>query len=213
MNITVFGATGVIGQLVVRELLDRGHHITAYLRNPAKIPPEWGERVAVIIGAITDADLVNKAVEGADAVVSALGPSLDRSARGLPLVKGTALIVRLVSRHGVTRYVGHGTPSIHDIRDHVGLRVRAIGLIARTIFPRAYKEMLGMGRIVTGSDLDWTIVRFSAPTNGPRTGRVRAGYFGRDRIGLRVTRADIAAFTAAQVSDGSYSRSAPAISN
>ena len=61
--------------------------------------------------------------------------------------------------------------------------------------------------------MDWTIVRFTAPNNKPKTGKLRVGFYGRDRIGFPVTRGDIAAFTAAQVDDDSYLDSAPAISN
>ena len=42
MNVTVFGATGAIGSLTVTELLDRGHTVTAYARNPAKVPSHLG---------------------------------------------------------------------------------------------------------------------------------------------------------------------------
>ena len=42
MNVTVFGTTGAIGSLTVDELLANGHTVTAYARNPNKIPPEWG---------------------------------------------------------------------------------------------------------------------------------------------------------------------------
>ncbi|WP_346535416.1 NAD(P)H-binding protein [Micromonospora sp. DPT] len=48
-------------------------------------------------------------------------------------------------------------------------------------------------------DLDWTIVRFTAPRNGPARGVKRCGFYGTDKIGYNVTRADIAAFTAAQL--------------
>jgi len=78
MNVTVFGATGAIGSLTVNELLANGHTVTAYARNPNKIPPAWGNRISVIIGELSDADAIDRALAGADAAVSALGPSLDR---------------------------------------------------------------------------------------------------------------------------------------
>jgi len=56
-------------------------------------------------------------------------------------------------------------------------------------------------------------VRFTAPNDKPRTGKLRAGFYGRDRIGFAVSRPDIAAFTAAQVRDSTYIKAAPAISN
>jgi hypothetical protein len=73
--------------------------------------------------------------------------------------------------------------------------------------------MVGISQIVMSSSLDWTIVRFLAPKDGPAHGRLRQGFYGSDRLGFAVTRADIAAFTAAQVDDTRYLGSAPAISN
>jgi putative NADH-flavin reductase len=213
MNVTVFGATGAIGRQVVDQLTSRGHAVTAYVRNPRKVPTTWGEDVAVVVGEITDAAAIDRAVAGADAVVSALGPSLSRKATGLPLVEGTQLIVAAMQQHGVRRYVGHGTPSVLDPRERPTWQTRLTTFMARTFLRRAYDELLGMSRAVMTSGLDWTIVRFLAPKDGPARGQVRQGFFGSDRLGFAVTRADIAAFTAAQVDDPRYIGAAPAISN
>jgi uncharacterized protein YbjT (DUF2867 family) len=93
MNVTVFGATGAIGQLVVAELLAARHTVTGYVRNPAKAPATWPPHLRLIVGEITNAAAIDDAVAGADAVISALGPSMDRKASGLPLVEGTRHIV------------------------------------------------------------------------------------------------------------------------
>src|SRR5690606_37672252 len=93
MNVTVFGATGAIGRLTVAELQDRGHTVTAYVRNPNKIPDTWGDDVRVVVGEMSDAAAIDAAVQGANAVVSALGPSMDRKATGTPLVAGTRHIL------------------------------------------------------------------------------------------------------------------------
>lgn len=117
MNVAVFGATGAIGSQVVDELRSRGHAVTAYVRNPAKVPAAWGKDVAVVAGEITDAAAIDRAVDDADAVISALGPTLSRTATGLPLVEGTRHIVAAMHRHGVHRYVGNATPSVLDPRE------------------------------------------------------------------------------------------------
>jgi nucleoside-diphosphate-sugar epimerase len=156
---------------------------------------------------------MNVTVSGADAVVSALGPSTGRRATGLPLVDGTRHILGAMRRHGVARYIGHATPSVLDPRETPTPVTRLISLMPRTLMPRAYDEIRGMTDPVKASDLDWTIVRFIRPTNGPRRGRVRAGFFGTDRPRFSIARADIAAFTAAQVDDDTYLRRAPAISS
>lgn len=120
-----------------------------------------------MIGEMSDSGAIDTAVAGAGAVVSALGPSLDRKATGTPLVAGTGHIVAAMQRHGVRRYIG----------------------------------------------LDWTIIRFIAPKNTAKQPKVRVGFFGTDKLGFAVSRADIAAFTAGQVDDSTYLRRAPAISN
>lgn len=214
MNVTVFGATGAIGSLTVDELLAAGHTVTAYARNPAKVPARWAAgNVRVVIGEMSDAAAIDTAVAGADAVVSALGPSMDRKATGLPLVAGTRHILESMKRHGVSRFIGHGTPSVLDPREKPTMQTRVPTFMARTFLSRAYKELLGMAGLIMQSGLDWTIVRFAAPKNTPKTGKLRVGFYGSDKLGMAVSRADIAAFTAAQVSDARYLRAAPAISN
>lgn len=213
MNVTVFGATGAIGSLTIAELLDRGHTVTAYARNEAKVPAVWGDQVRVVIGQMSDADAIDSAVAGADAVVSALGPSLDRKATGLPLVEGTRHILEAMKRHGVTRYIAHATPAILDPQEKPTLATRLIGFMPRTFMRRAYDEIAGMTDPVKASDLNWTIVRFIAPKDTPKQGNLRVGFFGTDKLGFAVSRADIAAFTAAQVDEDTYIRRAPAISN
>ena len=213
MNVTVFGATGGVGSQVVDQPRSRGHQVTAYVRNPNKVPASWGDAVTVVVGELSDAAAIDRAVQGADAVVSALGPSLDRKATGLPLVEGTRKIVTAMQRHGVRRYVGNGTPSVLDPRERPTWRTRLSTFMAKTFLRRAYDELVGMSEIVMTSGLDWTIVRFLAPKDGPATGRLRQGFYGSDKLGFNVTRADIAAFTVTQVDDDRYIGAAPAISN
>lgn len=70
-----------------------------------------------------------------------------------------------------------------------------------------------MSAAVTGSDLDWTLVRFLSPQDGDAKGTVRHGFFGTNRIGWAITRADVARFLGDQLEDPRYLRAAPAISN
>jgi hypothetical protein len=84
--------------------------------------------------------------------------------------------------------------------------------MGRTFLKRAYRELLEMSELVTASSLDWTIARFTQPKDGERTGTVRAGFLGQDKIGAAITRADIAGFLLTQTADTRFHRAAPAIS-
>jgi putative NADH-flavin reductase len=212
MNLTVFGATGGIGHEVVTQALDAGHHLTAYIRNPAKLTATH-PNLTVITGELTDRDAVQRAVHGAAAVISALGPSLDRKATGMPLVEGTRTIVDAMRTEGIERYIGMATPSLRDPRDTGSLLGRLVPFMGRTFLSRAYRELLEMSQLVTDSGLDWTMARFTRPTDGARTGTIRAGYLGRDKIRASITRADIATFLLDQTTDSHFHRAAAAISN
>ena len=37
-NVILIGATGFVGLAVLNELVERGHHVTAVVRNAAKLP-------------------------------------------------------------------------------------------------------------------------------------------------------------------------------
>jgi alkanesulfonate monooxygenase SsuD/methylene tetrahydromethanopterin reductase-like flavin-dependent oxidoreductase (luciferase family) len=55
-----------------------------------------------------------------------LGPSLDRKATDMPLIEGTRHILDAMKRHGVTRYVGHATPSVLDPHEKPTLQTKLV---------------------------------------------------------------------------------------
>ncbi|THA41439.1 NAD(P)H-binding protein [Streptomyces sp. A1547] len=70
-KIALFGATGTIGALVLREALRRGHEVTAVVRDRAKLADLGAE---VLRGDVLDPHSVAEAAAGRDVVVSAIGP-------------------------------------------------------------------------------------------------------------------------------------------
>ena len=62
----VFGATGSTGRYVVQSALEKGMHVFAYVRNVARVPPQWSAaNVSVISGDLNDANAVTAAVKSA----------------------------------------------------------------------------------------------------------------------------------------------------
>jgi nucleoside-diphosphate-sugar epimerase len=212
MQITVFGATGGIGRHVVDQALADGHDVVAYVRTPEKLDRHT-PRLRVVVGELSDSAAIQQAVQGSQAVISALGPSLKRGATGTPVTDGTNDILKAMQATGVDRFIGLATPSVPDPRDQPTLKGRALPVLARLLYPNALTELRGMTQAVTESGLNWTLARITNPTDKPATGRVRAGFLGRDDVGSSMTRADIARFLLDQVTDDTYRQAAPAISN
>ena len=212
MRVTVFGASGKIGRIVVDDLLADGHYVTAYLRDPRKLEISH-PNLTTIEGQLSDPDWIRQSVRGADAVISALGPSLKRGAVGHPVTQGTQNIVSAMVAEGVRRYIGLATPSIADPRDRPTIKAKVLPVAARLAFPNALDELTEMTAAVTQSSLDWTIARITDPTDKPSKGTLRIGYLGHDKVGMAMSRADIAAFLTAQLDDVAYLKALPAISN
>lgn len=72
MKLTVFGATGKSGQILVRKALEAGHELTAFARTPEKLDARH-DRLSVVKGDALDAAAVAEAIRGSDAVVSLIG--------------------------------------------------------------------------------------------------------------------------------------------
>ncbi len=212
LNVAVFGASGNIGRHVVDQLLAAGHNVTAYVRNPGKLGVTH-PNLRIIQGELTDGAAIARAVDGADAVINALGPTLKRSATGTPVTEGTRNIVQAMQAAGIRRYVGLATPAVADERDKPTLRAKVLRTMPRLAFPNALTEITGMTDAVRNSGLDWTIARITSPNDKPAKGTIRAGFLGRDKVGSAMTRADIARFLVGQLADGTFLWAAPAISN
>lgn len=77
MRIVVFGANGLTGRLLTEQALAAGHHVAAVTRRPAGFPIT-NDRLSVVEADVHDAEAVNRAVEGADVVLSTLGVRFTR---------------------------------------------------------------------------------------------------------------------------------------
>jgi len=212
VKVTVFGATGKIGALVLRRLLEDGHEVTAFVRSPGKVGVA-AAAVDVVAAELTDEDAIREAVEGADAVISALGPPIDPFVRGTPLTDGTRRIVAAMHATGVRRLVALATVSVPDPRDRPRLLDRLVPIGIGLLIPGALREVQGISEVVATSELDWTVARIFAPIDVPANHTVRAGFLGRDSVGVEMSRADIADFLVDQISSDDFVGAAPAISN
>jgi hypothetical protein len=90
MKILVIGATGNTGQVLVKAGLDRGHSVSAYVRNGEKLSRQLGESIAssvhIVVGDVLDKEAMAAAMHGQDAVINAAGNSTDGDSY-IPLVR------------------------------------------------------------------------------------------------------------------------------
>lgn len=190
MNVTVFGSTGRTGRELVRAALDAGHTVTAAARDPSRIRVPH-ERLRAVRADVLDPPTLDAAVQGADAVVSALGEP-DGRAPTVVYSTGVANILAAMHRAGIRRFVGVSALPVTP-RAEVGfLEGRLVYPILYRLFGEGYADMARMEQVLHGSDVDWTIVRPPRLTDRPATGRYRKAVNQHIRRARSISRADLA---------------------
>jgi putative NADH-flavin reductase len=201
MRLVIFAATGGIGRHLFDQARAAGHDVTAVARDPSRLPP--GARTVAADLMNPDPVALAAAVDGADAVLSGLGPRNPRSDAGITS-RGTRAIVAAMRAGHVRRIVvvsaapvgtvpspGRPNPPKHDPGD--GFFMRHLGArFARTMFRAHYADLALMEDILAGSGLDWTVSRPPKLTDKPATGRYRTANGRNIRGGFSVPRADVA---------------------
>jgi uncharacterized protein len=76
VNIIIYGASGMIGQRVTQEALNRGHKVTAIVRNPSRLTLTHSN-LNIREGNILDPNDVARTVAGLDAVINATRQAAD----------------------------------------------------------------------------------------------------------------------------------------
>ena len=202
MNVLIFGASGGTGRLLVCQALARGHTVTAFVRTPTKLAITH-PLLTVIAGDVADRAAVARAVQGQDAVLSALGAATPLR-RDPILVAGIRHIVETMTGAGVQRLIYQSFLGVGDSRREGGFFIRYVAALLLR-HPTADHEL--KERVIRESGLLWTIVRPPKLTDGPLTGRYRIGEHIRARSPMPLlSRADVADAMLRQLDDPTHVR-------
>ena len=208
MKIIVFGATGGTGKEIVKQALEAGHTVTAFVRDPAKVAIQH-PKLEVVKGDVTDAFAVEKAVDGQDAVISALGPS--RPPVPGMMESAAQNIAGAMKKTGIRRLVSTTGAGVRDAQDRPGLADHIMKMLLTLLAGDVLRDSAANVAVLRATDLDWTIVRYPRLTDGPFTGKYRVGYLGQN-AGIQLSRADGAHFVLQELADGKYIRQMPVVS-
>ncbi|HVJ06119.1 MAG TPA: SDR family oxidoreductase [Candidatus Saccharimonadales bacterium] len=205
MRLAIFGSTGGTGLELTRQALEKGHSVRVLVRNPNKMPLT-NANMRIVLGSVLDHESVTKTVLGADAVLSCLGQrNLLRNTHVVSV--GTRLISEVMKEQGVRRLV---VESAFGAGESLALTTGLQKLVFATLLLAPYEDKNLMEPDVKNSGLEWTILRPTMLTNGPRTGRYSVTV-GRRPETSRVSRADVAAAMLRAVEERLWIGEAPAV--
>ncbi len=167
MKVTLYGASGMIGSRILKELLSRKHEVKAVVRDPSKISdPD----VEVIASDILRPDQVAELAKGSDAVISAYAPPFSAPEK---LPEATRSLISGLKKASIQRLIVVGGAGSLEAAP-------GIQLLDTPDFPESWKPIACAHRdaleIMQSSDLNWTSFSPAALIQpGERTGKYRLG--------------------------------------
>jgi putative NADH-flavin reductase len=207
VRLLVAGASGRTGRLLVARALERGHEVTAIVRDPSHFPAS-GEHLTVVIGDVLEPGTLTSAATGQDAVVSVLAPR--PRTNGRVYVEGTRNLADAAAHAGVRRFVAVSAEGAGGSGGALPAVYRLVMLIP--VVARLYPDIARMEEELRArTDLDWTVVRPPILTNGPATGAYRLVEGPVVPRGLRLSRADLADFLLLLAETGGHARESVAV--
>lgn len=195
MKICVFGATGETGKLVTKMLLDKGHQVSVYVRNPDKVSIT-NDNLKVIRGDIYDSESISETLQGQDAVISCLGSSTTKKSSQLTdMAKSITVAMKLAE---VDRIIYMATAGIED--EFKG----AFKLMIRIILGNVIDDHRNAAKIYKSSDLNYTIVRPVQLNNDEATGIYYEAFEGLPKSKKGISRSNVALFILKALEDSEY---------
>lgn len=208
MKLTIFGSSGGTGRQLIKQALEQGHTVTAFARSPEKLDQKH-EKLQTAKGDVMDSPLVERAVQGQDAVLCVLGQSA-MSKQKLRAI-GTKNIICAMEKTGAKRFVCLSALGVGDSRDVLPFHYKH--LIVPLLLGRVYADHKIQENYVKESRLDWIIVRPGILADGERTGSYKHGFAADDKtVTLKISRADVAGFMLKQLTENTYLHKTPCIS-
>ncbi|MFD4589537.1 NAD(P)-dependent oxidoreductase [Streptomyces rubiginosohelvolus] len=199
MRITVFGATGGVGQEIVGQALAAGHEVTAVVRDPDRLPEPLDRAALHGVVRLDDEAAVRAAVAGRDAVLSGLG-SRGRKANGVA-ERLTRRIVAAMEAEGTRRLVVVSAVPVGPQAPGDPLIDRLSRKAVGAVLAELYADLARMEAVLAAGATDWTAVRPPRLTDGPRTGVYRKAVGGTPRSSRTISRADVAHAMLALIDD------------
>jgi uncharacterized protein YbjT (DUF2867 family) len=155
MKIVVFGATGRVGQKVVRHLLADGHQVRAAIHEESPFEPH--DKLEIVQGDIHDPQFVIRAIQGYEAVASTLG-SWGTATKDIQ-VAGMQNIIPAMQAAGIKRIVSITGAGAFDESDHPSWLDKFSRFLISKGASKVFRDGEEHIRLLRRSELDWTVLR------------------------------------------------------
>lgn len=216
MKVVIFGATGFAGKAILQEALAQNHQVTILVRKRAAVLVQ-DKNLTVVEGNVLDRTTVNVVLRDQEAVIQCLGVG-GKGGRGdgkptTFVSDANQIIMEEMEKQSVPRLIAMSNAGAGESLAFLPWLFRKIVL---PYFMRWLQVLLDdknrMEPMIRQSNLDWTIVRCAGILDKPAKGKTTATLDGKG-LKFTITLGDMATFMVKQLTDKTFSKQAPCISN
>ncbi len=213
MKVAVFGATGFSGRAILLEALKQGHDVSILVRDASKIKIK-DQKLRIVEGNVMDSQVVASILHHQDAVIQCLGVGGKGDGKPTTFISdANKIIVDEMEKQKVSRLI-----AMSNVGAGNSLSFQP-WLFTNFILPYFMKwlkviidDKNRMEPTIMNSELEWTIVRCPNIIDKTPKGNVHPTLEGKG-LKLTVTLGDMAEFIIHQLTDSTYLRQAPSVSN
>ena len=178
--VLVAGATGGTGREVVRELLANGYRVRAFVRDEAEARASLGDEVEYAVGDVRERATIDAALNGIDALISAIGAGRGDSGNGPEFVDYGGVRNMAEAAAGLRQFVLVSSMGVtHE--DH------ALNKMFNNVLQWKFKG----DEALRASGVPYTIIRPGELDDGPGGQKTIAFFQGDDQSGM-ISRVDLA---------------------
>ncbi len=205
MRLIIFGSTGKTGLHFVSQALERGHEVTAFVRDPSKLTMT-NDKLTAVEGDIQNPASIEKALEEPyDAVISALG--IFHKDPRTELSDGTRNLLDAMQAHGHERLAVVSSLGAGDSKGQGSLLARGLQrfLLSEVLVDKTRQE-----EMIKASPMLFTIARPPQLTDDETVRNDLFEWSGAEPRGVKLTwkvsRASVAGFLLRAVENGTHIR-------
>ena len=178
--------------------LKAGHTVTAILRTPANLQISH-PNLQIVQGDVMRPEALDKYLENKDIVISAIGKN---SLKKTTLYsQGNKKLIEAMKRAGIKRVFFISASGLEINPTHSWLIKFATRFILQPLLKKMYDDLWRMEKVIKESSINWTIIRPPKLLNEPETGKYRIAIDNFLSKGLKISRADVAHFIFANLTN------------
>jgi putative NADH-flavin reductase len=213
MKVVLFGATGFSGKAILKEALLQQHQVTVLVRNKSSILVQ-DKNLNIVEGNVLDKHTVAEVLKNSDAVIQCLGVGGKGNGKLTTFISdATNIIVEEMEKQQIKRLIAMSNVGAGN---SISFQPWIFTKIILPYFMKWLKVLIDdknrMEPLIMNSKLIWTIVRCPNIVDKAAKGTCHPTLDGKG-LKLSITLGDVAEFIVQQLTDPSYNKQAPSISN